>query len=178
MLYNSGQLILFFVLFFEKGFLHIAPAILNITLWTQLASNSETCLLLPHRPLKLKACITTASLLHVYPRSAWDTHDPLPLLSSANPTGDLGALGCRQWNLRTRLDSTFLRLQSNHKPTAHYSMLASLLHPLPSGREDGCYSFYYSSAFHSPISWSQNCPNAGIHQGSVKRSDCLSKLPK
>jgi hypothetical protein len=37
----------FFSFFFETGFLCVALAVLELTLWTRLASNSEICLPLP-----------------------------------------------------------------------------------------------------------------------------------
>ena len=44
---NSPFVLFCFVLFFETGFLCIALAVLELTLQTRLASNSEICLPLP-----------------------------------------------------------------------------------------------------------------------------------
>jgi ABC-type multidrug transport system permease subunit len=47
-------LFILFFCFFETGFLCIAQTVLELTLWTRLASNSEICLPLP----ALKVCAT------------------------------------------------------------------------------------------------------------------------
>ena len=44
----------------ETGFLCVALAVLELTLWTRLVSNSEIYLPLPPKCWDLKACATTA----------------------------------------------------------------------------------------------------------------------
>lgn len=144
LLYNSGQLILFFLfLFVETEFFCIAPAILDIVLWTELASNSAGL------------CFRSADYCQSFKCVAQATLELMILLllhSSANPTG---GVGCRWWNLRTRLDPTFLCWQSNRKPVTHYLHAGFSLHPPPSGRDhqlsdtyiiaqSGWYSLYNS----------------------------------
>lgn len=60
----------FFVcLFFEKWFLHVALIVLELSLQTGLALNSEICLLLPPSA-GLKACSTMPALVY-YIRRCW-----------------------------------------------------------------------------------------------------------